>query len=188
MYLDLNGAPESTAIPASIWPDLKHLKPHSETVASFEREKQARASPSVALFIFPPSTHSHPSYTIHLIALPYTILHTCIAITNSLVTSTEIRVVKMPVLDKIKQVFGKDKPEPTFTAGDASNSSTPATTTAAAPVPAPTETPAVVTKETVAAAAASKPVVPESEGVAFDKKDVTVIFVLGGPGAGTSPI
>jgi 3-oxoacyl-ACP reductase-like protein len=81
----------------------------------------------------------------------------------------------MTVIDKIKQAFSSDKPsEPTSTA---SSSTAPTPTTAPAPAPAPTSAPA--------AGAASAPAIPESEGVAFDKKDVTVIFVLGGPGAGT---
>lgn len=96
----------------------------------------------------------------------------------------------MPVLDKIKEIFSSDKsssssktaPAETKATDKAATTVTPAKTST--PVVAPhTEIPAVP-----AAAVAPAPTstsVSKSSEVAFDAHKVKVIFVLGGPGAGT---
>jgi hypothetical protein len=101
----------------------------------------------------------------------------------------------MTIIDKIKDVFHKDKPtnSTASTSGSGTNakdttapapSPLAAATTSSNPSATPTAGADTVPANPALAAAAASDVPTFREERAFDKDGVTVIFVLGGPGAG----
>ena len=80
----------------------------------------------------------------------------------------------MPVIETIKKALHLDSP---------SSTTTPSTTT-----PAPAASTPAATSSTTSAPVAADPaivsVATTTAAPAFDSKDVTVLFVLGGPGVG----